>query len=170
MPSKPKGEFSRVSHRCPHLCMSDVTTISAEPIAAPPAASTLAPRQGTPRSNVGLSRVTRMIRFRRLLGPNRGHGGKELLAGERLPKGPLIAKSKCESTSKTTARSRSTYATDAQARVCSAGGLGFPLELRFPWLRLMRLNSSSSTGTSLRSHVGVPLVWGSCGVWVSGCG
>jgi hypothetical protein len=50
-------------------------------------------------------------------------------------------------------------------------GSMFRLNLRFPWLRLLRLNSSTldlelTTGRT----VTVPLVWARCGLMVSGCG
>jgi hypothetical protein len=48
-------------------------------------------------------------------------------------------------------------------------GSAFRLQLRFPWLRTMRLNSSSLdlelvTGRTIT----VPLVWASCGVGACG--
>jgi hypothetical protein len=109
--------------------------------------------------------VTRMIRFRRLRTEPRPWW-QRVAAGERLPKGPLIAKSKCESTIEDH-REIALDVRDLMRKHVFVRPLGsvFHLQLRFPWLRLMRLNSSSLDLELVSGRtIVVPLVWASCGV------
>jgi hypothetical protein len=90
---------------------------------------------------------------------------RQILAGEQVPKG-VFRRSKCEGT----VEDHRNIALDVRElmrkRVFARSvGSVFPLQLRFPWLRMMRLESTCLhvelvTGRS----VTVPLVWASCGV------
>jgi hypothetical protein len=88
------------------------------------------------------------------------------IAGERLPKGPVIPKSKCEGT----VEDHRNIALDVRElmrmRVCArSAGSAFPLQLRFPWLRMLRLESAClHLELVIGRSVIVPLVWASCGV------
>jgi hypothetical protein len=69
---------------------------------------------------------------------------QRVVAGERLPKSPLIAKSKCEGT----IEDHRQIALDVRELMrkhvfVRPVGSAFHLQLRFPWLRVMRLNSST---------------------------
>ena len=89
-----------------------------------------------------------------------------MLAGEPAQKGSLVTKPKCEGT----VEDHRQIALDAREvmrmRVFAQPiGSVFPLQLRFPWLRIMRLESTCLhlelvTGRT----VVVPLIWASCGV------
>jgi hypothetical protein len=89
-----------------------------------------------------------------------------VLAGEPIPKGLFGAKSKCDGT----IEDHRNIALDVRELIRQhvfdqPVGSVFGLSLRFPWLRLMRLNSCSLE-LDLRTGrtVTVPLVWASCGV------
>jgi hypothetical protein len=91
---------------------------------------------------------------------------QRVLSGEPVPKGSLITKSKCDCT----VEDHRTIALDVRELmrkrvfVHSVGSV-FRLQLRFPWLRQMRLNSSSLDLELVTGRtVVVPLVWASCGV------
>ena len=91
---------------------------------------------------------------------------QRVIAGERLPNGMFNAKSKCDGT----IEDHRTIALDVRELIRKhvfeqPVGSVFHLNLRFPWLRVMRLNSSSLdlklvTGRTLV----VPMVWAGCGV------
>ena len=89
-----------------------------------------------------------------------------MLPASDCPKGPLIAKSKCEGTVEDH-RAIALDVRDLMRRhvfVRSVGSV-FHLQLRFPWLRLMRLNSSSLDLELVSGRtIVVPSVWASCGV------
>lgn len=108
--------------------------------------------------------VTRRKRSNRLAAEPRAWW-QRVIVGERLPNGPLIAKSKCEGTVE-----------DHRAIALDVRELGrkhvfdrpvgsiFHLNLRFPWLRVMRLNSSSLDLQLVTGRaVIVPLVRANCG-------
>jgi hypothetical protein len=88
------------------------------------------------------------------------------VAGERLLKGPLIRKSKCEGS----VEDHRNIALDVRELIRmrvfeQPVGSAFRLQLRFPWLRQMRLNSSSLDLELVTGRtVTVPLVWARCGV------
>jgi hypothetical protein len=88
------------------------------------------------------------------------------LAGEPVPKGLFSAKSKCEGT----VEDHRNIALDVRELMrkrvfVHRAGSVFYLQLRFPWLRLLRLNSSSLDLELVTGRtVTVPLVWASCGV------
>jgi hypothetical protein len=90
---------------------------------------------------------------------------QRIIAGERLPEGPLIAKSKCEGT----VEDHRQIAFDVRELIRKGVfdqpvGSVFRLKLRFPWLRVMRLNSSRLDLELVTGRtVIVPLVWASCG-------
>ena len=112
----------------------------------------------------GAEAVTRRKRSNRLAAEPRAWW-QRVIAGERLPNGLLIAKSKCEGTVEDHRAIALDVAIDPQACVCSAGRLGISPQLAFPWLRLMRLNSSSLDLELVTGRiVVVPLVLASCGV------
>jgi hypothetical protein len=91
---------------------------------------------------------------------------QRVAAGERLPKSPLIAKSKCEGT----VEDHRNIALDVRELIRKRVfeqpvGSVFRPSLAFPWLRLMRLNSSSLDLELVTGRtVVVPLVWADCGV------
>jgi Resolvase, N terminal domain len=88
------------------------------------------------------------------------------IAGERLPKEAFRRQPKCHGT----VEDHRNIALDVRELICKRVfgqpvGSVFRLNLRFPWLRMMRLNSSTLdlelvTGRTIT----VPLVWASCGV------
>ncbi len=88
------------------------------------------------------------------------------MAGERLPKRPLIAKSKCEGT----VEDHRNIAFDVRELIRKGVfeqpvGTVFRSNIAFPWLRLMRLNSSSLDLELVSGRVViVPLVWAACGI------
>ena len=91
---------------------------------------------------------------------------QRVAAGERLPNGPLIAKSKCEGTIEDH-REIALDVRDLMRKHVFVRPVGsvFHLQLRFPWLRLMRLNSSSLDLELVTGRtIVVPLVWADCGV------
>jgi hypothetical protein len=87
-------------------------------------------------------------------------------AGERPPKCLLVAKSKCEGT----IEDHRAIALDVRELIRKRlfeqpVGSVFCLQLRFPWLRVMRLNSSSLDLELVTGRaVNVPLIWARCGV------
>ena len=91
---------------------------------------------------------------------------QRVIAGERLPKSVFKAKSKCVGT----VEDHRNIALDARELIRQhvfdrPVGSVFRLQLRFPWLRLMRLNSSSLDLELVTGRIiVVPLVWASCGV------
>jgi ribosomal protein S27E len=91
---------------------------------------------------------------------------QRVAAGERLPGGVLRAKPKCEGT----VEDHRAIALDARELTRKhvferpVGSL-FHLNLRFPWLRVMRLNSSTIDLELVTGRtVVIRLVWASCGV------
>jgi len=91
---------------------------------------------------------------------------QKALAGEPVPKDLFRPKSKCDGT----VENYREIALDVRELIRqhvfdqSVGSL-FRLQLRFPWLRVMRLNSSSLELQLVEGRVvTVPLVWASCGV------
>ena len=88
-----------------------------------------------------------------------------MIAGERLPN-RLCRQPKCEGT----IEEHRGIALDARELIRqrvfdNRVGSVFHLNLRFPWLRVMRLNSSSLDLQLVTDRiVVVPLVWASCGV------
>ena len=91
---------------------------------------------------------------------------QRVLAGERLPSGMFNAKSKCDGT----IEEHRTIALDVRELIRKrvferSVGSVFHLNLRFPWLRVMRLNSDSLDLTLVTGRaVVVPIVWARCGV------
>jgi hypothetical protein len=91
---------------------------------------------------------------------------QRVVAGERSPKDPLIAKSKCDGS----VEDHRNIALDVRELMrkrvfAQPAGSVFPIQLRFPWLRTMRLESTYLhlqlvTGRTIN----VPLIWTSCGV------
>jgi hypothetical protein len=88
------------------------------------------------------------------------------LAGERLPKGFFDTKSKCDGTVEDYRNIALDVRELMRKRVFAQPvGSVFSLQLRFPWLRMMRLNSSSLDVELVTGRtVTVPLIWASCGV------
>ena len=88
------------------------------------------------------------------------------LAGEHLPRNLLRAKSKCHGT----VEDHRGIALDVRELIRKRlfeqpVGSVFCLQLRFPWLRVMRLNSSSLDLELVTGRaVNVPLIWARCGV------
>jgi hypothetical protein len=91
---------------------------------------------------------------------------QRVAASERLPNGPLIAKSKCEGT----VEDHRNVALDVREMIRKRVfeqpvGSVFRPSIAFPWMRLMRLKSSSPDLELLSGRVvSVALVWASCGV------
>jgi len=91
---------------------------------------------------------------------------QKALAGEPVPRGLFRSKSKCDGTVEDHRR----IALDVRELIHQhvfdqPVGSVFGLTLRFPWLRVMRLNSSSLDLQLVTGRiVTVPLVWESCGV------
>jgi hypothetical protein len=91
---------------------------------------------------------------------------QRVIAGEPLPKGPLVAKSKCEGT----VEDHRNIALDVRELIRKhvfkqPVGSTFRLSIAYPWLRIMRLKSSSLDLELVTGRtVIVPLVWASCGV------
>jgi hypothetical protein len=89
-----------------------------------------------------------------------------VIAGEPLPKGPLVAKSKCEGT----VEDHRNIALDVRELIRKhvfeqPVGSTFRLNIAYPWLRMMRLGSSTlDLGLVTGRTVVVPLVWASCGI------
>jgi hypothetical protein len=87
------------------------------------------------------------------------------IAGERLPN-PVFRRPKCEGT----VEDHRNIALDVRELIrqhvfAQPQASAFRLQLRFPWLRQMRLNSSSLDLELVTGRtVTVPLVWASCGV------
>jgi hypothetical protein len=90
---------------------------------------------------------------------------QNVLAGERLPK-PVFRRPKCEGTVEDNRNIALDVRELIRKRVFDQPvGSVFRLHLRFPWLRRMRLNSSSFDLELVTDRtVNVPLVWASCGV------
>ena len=90
---------------------------------------------------------------------------QRVIAGERLPS-RLFRQPKCEGT----IEEHRGIALDVRELIRfrvfdNSVGSEFRLNLRFPWLRVMRLNSSSlDLQLATGRIVVVPLVWASCGV------
>ncbi len=90
---------------------------------------------------------------------------QRVIAGERLPTN-LFRHPKCEGT----VENHRQIALDVRELICKRVfeqpvGSVFRLTLRIPWLRLMRLKSSSLDLELVSGRtVTVPLVWASCGV------
>ena len=90
---------------------------------------------------------------------------QHVLAGEQLPN-PVFPRPKCEGTIEDH-REIALDVRDLMRKHVFARPLGsvFHLQLRFPWLRLMRLNSSSLDLELVTGRtIVVPLVWADCGV------
>ena len=91
------------------------------------------------------------------------------IAGEQLPN-PVFRRPKCEGT----VEDHRNIALDVRELIRKhvfeqPVGAAFRLQLRFPWLRTMRLNSSSLDLELVTGRtVTVPLVWASCGVMGEG--
>jgi hypothetical protein len=91
---------------------------------------------------------------------------QRVAAGERLPKDLLRAKSKCQGT----IEDHRNIALDVRELIRKhvfeqPVGSVFHLNIAFPWLRLMRLKSTSlDLELATGRLVSVPLVWASCGV------
>jgi hypothetical protein len=91
---------------------------------------------------------------------------QRVIAGERLPNGLLNSKSKCEGT----VEHHRMIALDVRELIRrhmfhQPVGSVFRPGLAYPWLRVMRLNSSSLDLQLVTGRtVIVPLVWASCGV------
>jgi hypothetical protein len=89
-----------------------------------------------------------------------------VLAGEPVPRGSLIAKSKCDGT----VEDHRNIALDVRELIRKhvferPVGSTFHLNIAYPWLRMMRLNSSTLDLELVTGRtVTVPLVWASCGV------
>jgi hypothetical protein len=87
------------------------------------------------------------------------------IAGERLPN-PVFRRPRCEGT----VEDHRNIALDVRELIRKhvfeqPVGSAFCLQLRFPWLRLLRLNSSSLDLELVTGRtIVVPLVWASCGV------
>ena len=96
---------------------------------------------------------------------------QRLIAGERLPKRPF-RHPKCEGT----IEDHRMIALDVRELIRKhvfnqPVGSAFHLNLAYPWLRVMRLNSSFLNLQLVTGRiVVVPLVWGAVAPWVSGCG
>jgi hypothetical protein len=88
------------------------------------------------------------------------------LAGEPIPEGLFKATSKCEGTVEDHRQIALDVRELMRKRVFEQPvGSVFRLQMRFPWLRVMRLNSSSLDLELVTGRtVIVPLVWASCGV------
>jgi hypothetical protein len=91
---------------------------------------------------------------------------QKVAAGEPLPNGALIAKAKCEGTIEDHRNIALDVRELTRMRVFArSAGSAFPLQLRFPWLRMLRLES---TCLHLELVIGrsviVPLIWARCGV------
>jgi hypothetical protein len=91
---------------------------------------------------------------------------QRVAAGERLPKGPLIANSKCEGTVEDPRNIALDVREMIRKRVFEQPvGSVFRPSIAFPWMRLMRLKSSSLDLELLSGRVvSVALVWASRGV------
>jgi hypothetical protein len=91
---------------------------------------------------------------------------QRVAAGERLPKDLFRAKRKCEGT----IEDHRQIALDVRELMSKhvfvrPVGSAFHLQLRFPWLRVMRLNSSTLDLELVTGRtVTVPLLWTNCGV------
>jgi hypothetical protein len=87
------------------------------------------------------------------------------IAGERLPN-PLFHPPKCEGTIEDHRNIALDVRELTRKRVFhQPAGSVFHLNIAFPWLRLLRLNSSTlDLELVTRRTVTVPLVWASCGV------
>ena len=87
------------------------------------------------------------------------------IAGERSPN-PLVRRAKCEGT----VEDHRNIALDVRELMrmrvfVRPLGSVFPLRLRFPWLRMIRLNSTSlHLELVIGRTIVVPLVWADCGV------
>jgi len=97
---------------------------------------------------------------------------QRVIAGERLPKSVFKAKSKCVGT----VEDHRNIALDARELIRQhvfdrPVGSVSRLQLRFPWLRLMRLNSSSLDLELVTGRIiVVPPVWPAVVSGVNGCG
>jgi hypothetical protein len=97
-------------------------------------------------------------------GPNRGHGGKE------SPPASDWAKARLSRNRNAAAEDHRSIALDVRELIrqhvfAQPLGSAFRLQLRFPWLRLLRLNSATLDLELVTGRtVTVPLVWASCGV------
>jgi hypothetical protein len=89
---------------------------------------------------------------------------QKMLAGEPVPKG--LFKSKCDGTVEHQREIALDVRELIRKRVFDRPvGSVFSLQLRFPWLRVVRLSSSSFELQLVTGRVvTVPLVWASCGV------
>jgi hypothetical protein len=90
---------------------------------------------------------------------------QKVIAGERLSN-PPFRRAKCQGTIEDHRQIALDVRELIRHRVFDRRvGSVFPLQLRFPWLRMMRLKSSS-LGLELVTGrtIDVPLVWASCGV------
>ena len=120
-------------------------------------------RAGIFRANVGIDGVMRNERPKRLAVEPRTWW-QRVVAGERLPK-RLFRHPKCEGT----IEDHRMIALDVRELIRKhvfdqPAGSAFPLNLAYPWLRVMRLNSSSLDLQLVTGRiVVVPLVWASCG-------
>jgi hypothetical protein len=91
---------------------------------------------------------------------------QQVIAGEPLPKGPLVAKSKCEGT----VEDHRNVALDVRELIRKhvfeqPVGSVFRLNIAYPWLRVMRLGPSTLELDLVTGRtVVVPLVWASCGI------
>jgi hypothetical protein len=96
---------------------------------------------------------------------------QRVIAGERLPN-PPFRRSKCEGI----VEDHRNVALDVRELIRKhvfdqPVGSVFRLSVAYPWLRIMRLKSSSlDLELMIGPTVVVPLVWASCGVMGSGCG
>ena len=120
-------------------------------------------RAGIFRANVEIDGVMRNERPKRLAVEPRTWW-QRVVAGERLPK-RLFRHPKCEGT----IEDHRMIALDVRELIRKhvfdqPAGSAFPLNLAYPWLRVMRLNSSSLDLQLVTGRiVVVPLVWASCG-------
>ena len=95
-----------------------------------------------------------------------------MIAGEPLPIGLLIAKSKCEDT----VEDHRNIALDVRELIRKhvfeqPVGSTFRLNIAYPWPRVTRLGSSTLDLDLVTGRtVTVPLVWARCGVMGSECG
>ena len=114
--------------------------------------------------HIGLNAVTRGKLPNRLTAEPRAWW-QRAIAGDRLPN-PVFRRQKCEGT----IEDHRNIALDVCELIrkhvfAQPVGSLFHLQLRFPWLRQMRLNSSSLDLELVTGRtVVVPLVWASCGV------
>jgi hypothetical protein len=118
----------------------------------------------SPTRTSGLNEVTGSEREERITKQPKALW-QRAIAGERLP-GRLSRRPKCEGTVEDHRGIALDIRELIRKRVFEQPvGCVFPLQLRFPWLRRMRLNASSLDLELVTGRtVIVPLVWANCGV------